>query len=103
MFLVKGSLKSPYTIVAVALAFVLLGFESISSMNVSIFPKIPTPQVEVLTLLPGLEVHNVEMDLTEQLERFILQAPYIRSIKSESMIGISLINVRFNSSYSTTS
>ena len=101
MFLVKGSLKSPYTIVAVALAFVLLGFESISSMNVSIFPKIPTPQVEVLTLLPGLEVHNVEMDLTEQLERFILQAPYIRSIKSESMIGISLINVRFNSSYST--
>ena len=83
-----------------ALAFVLLGFESISSMNVSIFPKIPTPQVEVLTLLPGLEVHNVEMDLTEQLERFILQAPYIRSIKSESMIGISLINVRFNSSSS---
>jgi multidrug efflux pump subunit AcrB len=101
VFLVKSSLKSPYTIIALALAIVLLGSESLGSMNVSIFPKIPTPDVEVLTLFPGLDVYDMEMDITERLERFILQAPYIRSIRSESQVGISLINIRFRSTYST--
>uniref|UniRef100_A0A7C3QTQ3 Efflux RND transporter permease subunit n=1 Tax=Leptospirillum ferriphilum TaxID=178606 RepID=A0A7C3QTQ3_9BACT len=100
MFLVRFSLKSPYTIVALALAIVLLGVQSISSMNVSIFPKIPDPDVEVLTVFPGMNIYDVEMDITEQMERFILQAPYIRSIKSESLVGISMINVRFRSVYS---
>lgn len=100
MFLVKFSLKSPYTIIAIALAIVLLGSQSLSTMNVSIFPKIPVPDVEVLTVFPGLNVYDVEMDITEQMERIILQAPYIRSIKSESLVGISMINVRFRSSYS---
>ena len=100
MFLVKASLKSPYSIVAFALAILLLGAQSISSMNISIFPKIPVPDVEVLTVFPGMNIYDVEMDITEQMERFILQAPYIRSIKSESLVGISLINVRFRSAYS---
>ena len=100
MFLVRFSLRSPYTIVALALAIVLLGSQSISSMNVSIFPRIPDPDVEVLTVFPGMNIYDVEMDITEQMERFILQAPFIRSIKSESLVGISLINVRFRSSYS---
>jgi multidrug efflux pump subunit AcrB len=100
MFLVRSAIKSPYAIFAMALAIVVLGFQSLSTMNVSIFPRIPTPDVEVLTIFPGLDVHNMEMDITEFMERFILQAPYIRSIKSESMVGISLINVRFRSNYS---
>ncbi len=99
MFLVKASLKSPYTIVAIALSILLLGAQSLSSMNVSIFPRIPMPDVEVLTVFPGMNVYNVEMDITEQMERFILQAPFIRSIKSESLVGISMINVRFKTSY----
>ena len=34
------------------------------------------------------------------MERIILQAPYIRSIKSESLVGISMIQIRFRSTYS---
>ncbi len=100
MFLVKMSLKSPYSIIAMALAIVLLGSESLSSMNVSILPRIPLPIVEVLTVFPGMNVYNTEMDITEQMERIILQAPYIRSIKSESLVGISMIQIRFRSTYS---
>ncbi|MGC8529197.1 MAG: efflux RND transporter permease subunit [Leptospirillia bacterium] len=100
MFLVSMSLKSPYTIIAMALAIILLGGQSLSSMNVSILPRIPLPVVEVLTVFPGMNVYNTEMDITEQMERIILQAPYIRSIKSESLVGISMIQIRFRSSYS---
>ncbi len=100
MFLVRFSLKSPYTIIAFALAIVLLGSQSLSSMNVSIFPQIPDPDVEVLTVFPGLSPYEVETEITEQMERIILQAPYIRSIKSNSVTGISMINVRYRSSYS---
>ncbi|MEC4682778.1 MAG: efflux RND transporter permease subunit [Nitrospirota bacterium] len=100
MFLVKMSLKSPYTIIAMALAIVLMGAQSLSSMNVSILPRIPLPVVEVLTVFPGMNVYNTEMDITEQMERIILQAPYIRSVKSESLVGISMIQIRFRSSYS---
>ncbi len=100
MFLVKMSLKSPYTVVAMALAIVLLGAQSLSSMNVSILPRIPLPEVEVLTIFPGMNVYNTEMEISEQMERIILQAPFIRSIKSESLVGISLIQVRFKSTYS---
>ena len=99
MFLVNMSLKSPYTIVAMALAIVLLGAQSLTSMNVSILPRIPLPVVEVLTVFPGMNVYNTEMDITEQMERIILQAPYIRSVKSESLVGISMIQIRFRSSY----
>jgi len=100
MFLVKMSLKSPYTIIAMALAIVLMGAQSLSSMNVSILPRIPLPVVEVLTVFPGMNVYNTEMDITEQMERIILQAPYIRSVKSESLVGISMIQIRFRSTYS---
>ncbi len=100
MFLVRMSLKSPYSIIAMALAIVLLGAQSLSSMNVSILPRIPLPVVEVLTVFPGMNVYNTEMDITEQMERIILQAPYIRSVKSESLVGISMIQIRFRSSYS---
>ena len=60
MFLVKMSLKSPYTIIAMALAIVLMGAQSLSSMNVSILPRIPLPVVEVLTVFPGMNVYNTE-------------------------------------------
>ena len=100
MFLVRMSLKSPYSIIAMALAIVLLGAQSLSSMNVSILPRIPLPVVEVLTVFPGMNVYNTEMDITEQMERIILQAPYIRSVKSESLVGISMIQIRFRSTYS---
>jgi multidrug efflux pump subunit AcrB len=100
MFLVNMSLKSPYTIIAMALAIILLGGQSLSSMNVSILPRIPLPEVEVLTIFPGMNVYNTEMEITEQMERIILQAPFIRSIKSNSLVGISMIQVRFKSTYS---
>ena len=100
MFLVKMSLKSPYSVIAMALAIILLGAQSLSSMNVSILPRIPLPVVEVLTVFPGMNVYNTEMDITEQMERIILQAPYIRSVKSESLVGISMIQIRFRSTYS---
>lgn len=64
-------------------------------MPVDLFPVINLPEVVVATFYSGMPPADIEVDITNPLERFFTLAAGIDHMESRSMLGVSLIKVFF--------
>ncbi len=64
-------------------------------MPVDLFPAINLPEVVVATFYSGMPPEDIEVDITNPLERFFTLASGIDHMESRSMLGVSLIKVYF--------
>jgi multidrug efflux pump subunit AcrB len=91
----KFSIRNPYFIVVICLAFSIIGGVSVARMPVDLFPRINLPEVVVATFYSGMPPADIETDITNPLERFFTLAAGIDHMESRSMLGVSLIKVFF--------
>ncbi len=91
----RFSLRNPYFIVVVCLAVCVIGITCLARMPVDLFPSINLPQVVVATFYSGMPPGDVEVSITNPLERFFTLASGIDHMESRSMLGVSLIRVYF--------
>ena len=91
----RFSIRNPYFIIVICLVIVLIGVTSYLRMPVDLFPSINLPEVVVATFYSGMPPEDVEVDITNPLERFFTLASGIDHMESRSMLGISMIKVFF--------
>ncbi len=87
----RFSIRNPYFIVVVCLALAVIGINALTRMPVDLFPPINLPEVGVATFYNGMPPGDIEVDITNSLERFFTQASGIDHLESRSLLGVSII------------
>src|SRR6202142_2822736 len=91
----RFSIRNPYFIIVICLALLVIGVSSIARMPVDLFPPINLPEVVVATFYSGMPPEDIEVDITNPLERFFTLASGIDHMESRSLLGVSIIKVYF--------
>src|SRR5580693_985313 len=91
----RFSIRNPYFIVVICLALAVVGINALARMPVDLFPPINLPEVVVATFYNGMPPQDIEVDITNPLERFFTQASGIDHMESRSLLGVSIIKVYF--------
>ena len=91
----RFSIRNPYFIVVICLALAVIGINAFSRMPVDLFPPINLPEVVVATFYNGMPPGDIEVDITNPLERFFTQASGVDHMESRSLLGVSIIKVYF--------
>ena len=91
----RFSIRNPYFIIVVCLILTVIGATSLARMPVDLFPTINLPEVVVATFYSGMPPQDIEVDITNPLERFFTLASGIDHMESRSLAGVSIIKVYF--------
>ncbi len=91
----RFAIRTPYLIIVICLAILVLGAVSIVQMPVDLFPAMDIPVVAVATFYSGMPPEQIEGNITYHLERFFTLASGIDHMESRSLSGVSLIKVYF--------
>ena len=87
-------LRRPVLAIVVNVLIVVAGIQAVRSLNVRQYPKIESATVTVKTVYVGASADLVRGFITTPLERAIAAADGIDYIESQSVQGLSTINVR---------
>jgi multidrug efflux pump subunit AcrB len=96
----RFSIRNPYFIIVVCLALAVIGINAFTRMPVDLFPPINLPEVVVATFYNGMPPGDIEVDITNPLERFFTQAAGLDHMESRSLLGVSIIKAYFQPSTS---
>jgi len=91
----RFSIRNPYFIIVCCLALLVIGVTSVARMPVDLFPPINLPEVVVATFYSGMPPQDIEIDITNPLERFFTLASGIDHMESRSLLGVSIIKIYF--------
>src|SRR5580700_1251738 len=91
----RFSIRNPYFIVVICLALAVVGINALTRMPVDLFPPINLPEVVVATFYNGMPPGDIEVAITNPLERFFTQASGVDHMESRSLLGVSIIRVYF--------
>src|SRR5487761_2239495 len=85
--------------VVIALAILLAGYGlfALSQARLDVFPEFAPPQVQVQTEAPGLSPSQVEVLVTQALENRLSGLAGIKTLRSKSFQGLSMITLTFSS------
>ena len=93
-------IRRPVLAVVISLVIIVAGFQAIRSLNVRQYPKLESATVTVRTAYVGANADLVRGFITTPLERAIAAADGIDYIESQSVQGLSTINVRLKLNFS---
>jgi multidrug efflux pump subunit AcrB len=91
----RFSIRNPHFIIVLCIAVAVIGVSSLLRMPVDLFPPINIPQVVVATFYSGMPPQDIEIDITNPLERFFTLGSGIDHMESRSMLGVSIIKIFF--------
>ena len=91
----RFSIRNPYFIIVVCLVLTVIGVSSVVRMPVDLFPTINLPEVVVATFYSGMPPEDIEVDITDPLERFFTLASGMDHMESRSLLGVSIIKIYF--------
>jgi HAE1 family hydrophobic/amphiphilic exporter-1 len=99
MRLPDSSIQRPVFAVMLVGSLVMLGLISIPRLGIDLFPHVELPLVSVTTVLPGAAPETMEREVSMVIEESINTIDGIRTLRSASSDGLSLIFVEFELSY----
>jgi CzcA family heavy metal efflux pump len=94
-WIIGSSLKLRFVVLGIALGLIALGIHRLQKMPVDVFPEFAAPTVEVQTEAIGLSAQEVEKLVTLNLEELLSGVPWLKSIRSTSVTGLSSIVLTF--------
>ena len=89
------ALKRPVGSIVLSLLIILLGAVGYNFLGVRLYPAIDPPIITVQTSYTGANAEIVESQITEPLEMTINGIEGVKTITSQSALGISTITVEF--------
>ena len=96
-WLVSTSLKLRVLMVALAVLLTFIGIKTAQQAAFDVFPEFAPPLVEIQTEAPGLSTEEVESLVTVALENALHGAPWVKTIRSKSVLGLSSVVLIFES------
>jgi hydrophobe/amphiphile efflux-1 (HAE1) family protein len=89
------ALKRPIGSIVVSLIIILMGVVGLNFLGVRLYPAIHPPVISVQSSYTGANAEIIESQITEPLEKSINGIEGVKSISSQSAIGMSSITVEF--------
>lgn len=96
MDITKISIKRPVAIMMVMFIIVILGFVSITKMEMELTPEVDMPVVMVMTTYEDAGPEEVESLVTEKIESAVSNVENVDSISSTSSEGSSMVMIEFD-------
>lgn len=93
--IVSWALNQRVLVVAVAAALLLAGVDATRHAPLDVFPEFAPPLVEVQTEAPGLSTEEVDALVTVPLENSLNGLPFLKTIRSKSVLGLSSVVMIF--------
>jgi multidrug efflux pump len=90
------SLKRPVFAMVMSIVIVLFGIIGYTYLGVREYPSIDPPVISVRTSYTGADPEIIESQITEPIEKSLNSIEGIRTISSNSALGVSSITVEFN-------
>lgn len=94
-WIVRGSLRYRYLVVAAAVAMMAIGATSLHSMRVDVFPEFAPPRVVIQTACVGLSTSDVEQLVTVPMEQALNGLDGLDAMRSKSVPQLSSIELLF--------
>ncbi len=94
--LVRFSIRFYGVIIGLAGLVVLYGLYSLTRSNLDVFPEFSPTQIIIQTESPGLSAELVETLVTQPIETSIAGTVGVADMRSQSIPGLSIVNVIFN-------
>ena len=95
-WLADWSLKNPAVILLLGVALGIIGIYSFANVNVEAYPDPAPAIVEVVALYPGASAEEVERQVTIPLEITFAGMPGLKTIRSQSLFGLSDLKMNWN-------
>ncbi len=92
---VKWALNMRVLVVAAAVALLIVGINASQHTPLDAFPEFAPPLVEVQTEAPGLSTEEVDSLITVPLENSLNGLPFLKTIRSKSVLGLSSVVMIF--------
>lgn len=96
MSLANLSIKRPTFLTCIILLMLAVGWLSMRKLPVDLFPDINFPIVTVTTIYPGAGPNEIETNVSKVLEDELSGISGIKSLRSQSREGVSVVVVEFN-------
>ncbi len=93
--LVRFAIRFYVVMIGLALLVVVYGSYSLTQSDLNVFPEFAPTQVVIQTESPGLSASLVEKLVTQPIENVISGAIGIKSLRSQSIPGLSIVTVIF--------
>src|SRR5215204_2794916 len=94
-------LRRPVLAIVVNLVILIAGLQAVRSLNVRQYPKLESATITVTTVYIGASAELVQGFVTTPLERAIAAADGIDYMESQSVQGLSTINVRLKLNFNS--
>jgi multidrug efflux pump subunit AcrB len=94
--LIRASMMNPWAVAVFCFSIVLLGSICLSLIPIDILPMFKSPAVQVLTFYGGMPPRDVEMDITNRMERWTDMAAGLANQESRSILGASIVRNYFH-------
>ena len=95
MFISNVAIRRPMMTTMGIGALVVFGLVSLSGLGVDLMPKVDFPVVSIVTQLLGADPETIETRVTEPMEASVNTLAGIKTLRSTSAEGYSLITVEF--------
>lgn len=90
------SVRFRRVVIVMGLCLLVFGVYSLNRVKYDVFPEFAMPQVSVRTNAPGLSPEQVEIMVTQPIENAINGVAGMRSLRSASIQGLSVITASFD-------
>ena len=94
-WLVETALQLRVLVVALAVVLIGVGLRSAHEVPLDVFPEFAPPVVEIQTEVPGISTEDVESLVTVPIENSLNGIPFLQSIRSKSVLGLSSVRLIF--------
>src|SRR5438477_10824589 len=94
-WIIEWSMKFQLLVIALAVATMVVGISQLRNMPVDALPEFAPPYVEVQTEALGLSASEVEELISFNLEELLNGTPFLQSMRSTSVPGLSSIVLYF--------
>jgi CzcA family heavy metal efflux pump len=96
-WLVATSLRLRVLVLALSVLLIIVGVRTLEHTPLDVFPEFAPPLVEVQTEAPGLSTEEVESLISMPLENALTGTPWLKTIRSKSVLGLSQVVIIFQS------
>ena len=93
--IVSTALRFRVLVVALAALMIVFGVRTVRHAPLDVFPEFAPPLVEIQTEAPGLSTEEVDALVTVPLENALNGTPFLKTIRSKSVLGLSSVVLIF--------
>jgi len=94
-WLIGTALRQRVAVVAITTLLLVVGWAMVRGAPFDVFPEFAPPQVEIQTEAPGLSTEEVESLISVPLENALSGTPYVTTVRSKSVLGLSSVVLLF--------